>query len=377
MKLRAGSASQESLNSTELLWPNLLIYLFSAAAMNTDLRILRFLKRASMRGRISFRPLAALSFFAASCLSANANITITLTFDSSITSDPNAATIEAGIDQAISRFETSIITPINVNIDFKEMSSGLGASSTFLNFLSYSQYRSDLVANQTSANDATALASLPVQTNNPVTGAPNMDLTLPDLRAVGETALGNNGGGFDSTISLNTSIMNLSRTGTQNPTFFDLQAIASHEIDEAFGIGGTGSVIGQVIPGNPAGSMDLFRYSANGVRSFTTSSSATAFFSINGGATNLTNFNQAGGGSDFGDWKGVPGSPQVQDAFSTPGVDINLGLNELTALDVVGYNLATVPEPGSGTLLLVGGLIAVGILRCRRKVSEQGGWAHR
>jgi hypothetical protein len=35
----------------------------------------------------------------------------------------------------------------------------------------------------------------------------------------------------------------------------------------------------------------------------------------------------------------------------------NLGPNELTALDVIGYNLAVVPEPGSAILLL-GGLIA-------------------
>jgi hypothetical protein len=320
--------------------------------------------------RRPFHSFAFLSLLAACCSPANA-LVINPTFDSTITSDPQAATIQAGIDQAIARFATSILTPITVNIDFKEVSTGVAASSTFFNFLPYSQYRSDLVANQTSANDATALASLPVQTNNPVTGTPNMLLTLPDLRAVGETALGNNGGGFDSTISLNTSIMNLSRTGPQISSFYDLQAVASHEIDQALGIGGDGSMIGQSFLGNPAGSMDLFRYSANGVRSFTTSTSATAYFSINGGATNLTNFNQAGGGSDFGDWKGVPGSPQVQDAFGTPGVDINLGTNELTALDVAGYTLIAVPEPGSSTLLLAG-LIAVGILRYRRQMSKQG-----
>jgi hypothetical protein len=320
--------------------------------------------------KLRFHSLAVLSFLAACCSSANA-LVINPTFDSTITSDPQAAAIEAGIDQAIASFDTSILTPISVNIDFKEMSSGLGTSNTFLNNLSYSQYRSDLVANQTSANDTTALASLPVQTNNPVTGTPDMLLTLPDLRAVGETALGNNGGGLDSTISLNTSIMNLSRTGFQNSSFYDLLAVASHEIDEVLGIGGEGSTIGESLANNPAGSTDLFRYSANGVRSFTTSTSATAYFSIDGGATDLTNFNQAGGGSDFGDWKGVPGSPQVQDAFGTPGVNINLGTNELTALDVVGYTLIAVPEPRSGTLLLLGGLIAAGVLRYRRQLSRQ------
>lgn len=352
--------------------------------MNTGRRFLRFFKRDSMRlnhlllpsfltrftvGRISFRPFAALSFFAASCLSANANIQIIPTFDSSITSDPNAATIEAGIDQAISRFESSIENPISVSIDFQEMSSGLGASNTSITQISYSQYRSDLANNQIlSANDMTALASLPMTSTNPVNGNANVWLTVADLRAL----QGGTPSGFDSTIGLNTSIMNLSRTGPQNPSFYDLQAVASHEIDEALGIGGSGSMIGKTslgYPTGPVGSMDLFRYSGNGFRSYTTSTSATAYFSINGGTTNLTNFNQAGGVSDYGDWLGGS-TPQVQDAFGTRDVDINLGVNELTALDVVGYNLVAVPEPGSGALL-VGGLIAIGILRCRRKASSE------
>jgi hypothetical protein len=326
--------------------------------------------------RRPFDSFAVLTFLAACCSSANAQFVIDPNFDSSITSDPNVATIEAGIDQAISRFESSIETPITVNIDFKEMTSGLGMSNTGITTISYSQYRTDLINNQSSANDATAIASLPNQVDNPVNGNPDVLLTRANLRAIGETGLGNNGGGFDSTIGLNTSIINLSRTGTQNPSFYDLQAIASHEIDEALGIGGAGSFIGANFgtgnplnfPSGPVGSTDLFRYSAPGARSYTTSTSATAYFSIDGGKTNLVNFNQAGGGSDYGDWA-TGSQPQVQDAFGTPGVDINLGVNELTALDVIGYNLVAVPEPGSVTLLLSGLIVGGIILRYRRQVS--------
>jgi hypothetical protein len=54
--------------------------------------------------------LAVLPLLAICCPSANANISIDPTFNSSITSDPNTATIEAGIDQAISSLESFIAT---------------------------------------------------------------------------------------------------------------------------------------------------------------------------------------------------------------------------------------------------------------------------
>jgi hypothetical protein len=144
--------------------------------------------------RLSPPILAVLALLAAWCSSANANIVINPTFDTTITSDPNAVTIEAGINQAISSFEQSLETPITVNIDFKEMSSGLGTSTPNLSEIPYSQYRTDLVNNATSANDATALASLPNTPINPANSNADVLLTWANLRAVGETVLGNNQG---------------------------------------------------------------------------------------------------------------------------------------------------------------------------------------
>ena len=93
--------------------------------------------------------------------------------------------------------------------------------------------------------------------------------------------------------------MNLSRTGPQDSIDYDLQSVAMHEIDEVLGIGGAGSRLPTT--NSSLGPLDLFLYSAVGVRSFTTSSSATAYFSINGGTNDLVNFNQTAG-ADYGDW---------------------------------------------------------------------------
>jgi autotransporter-associated beta strand protein len=310
------------------------------------------------------------------------------TFGASITSDPNVAVIEAGIDATIQRVEADIANPITVTIDFQEMTTGLGLSQTTTYDESYSSYRSWLANNQIlSANDTTALASLPNQAANPVTGnSSNSSMTIaaPLLRSLGQTAAGgltsngNSGGTFDGDIGLNTSIMNLSRTGTQNAGYYDLQAVAGHEIDEVLGIGGTGSTLSSGDPSVPTttGVLDLFRYSASGVRSFNLNPNVNAYFSINGGNTNLVYFDQNNEGADFSDWgNGTANAeagntpPQLQDSFGTPGADTNIGVNELTALDVVGYNLisyltwnptggtSSTPVDGSGTWTTASGSI--------------------
>ena len=101
-------------------------------------------------------------------------LVINPTFDSSITSDPNAATIEATITSAIGTYETTFSDSITVNITFREVSSGLGGSSTFVSDIPYVTYLAALTADASSANDATALASLPAGPNNPVNGSPKM-----------------------------------------------------------------------------------------------------------------------------------------------------------------------------------------------------------
>jgi autotransporter-associated beta strand protein len=294
-----------------------------------------------------------------------ANLVIDPTFDSTIISDPNAATIEAAINSAISRVEADISNNVTVDIYYKEMTSGLGESESTEYYDSYSGYRSLLAGDQTlSADDTVALAHLPIESANPVDGnstSESMVIAAPTLRALGQnapgvlTSSGESGGSFDGIVGLNTSICNLSRTGTQNPSFYDLQAVAAHETDEVLGIGGTGSTLyldgaytGQSAGTGSIGVLDLYRYASNGVRSYTLNPNVNAYFSIDGGATNFVYFDQNDEGADFADWgNGTPNAeagnipPQVQDSFGTPGVDTNIGANELAALDVVGWNLTS------------------------------------
>ena len=111
-----------------------------------------------------------------------------------------------------------------------------------------------------------------------------------------------------NTVSLNTSICNLDRN-TIDPSKYDLLAITEHEIDEVLGMGSAlnGLNNGDPAPTGPVWVEDLFRYGppgaggTAGARSFATGVSTQAFFSINGGYTDLARFNQHQGG-DFSDW---------------------------------------------------------------------------
>jgi hypothetical protein len=259
-------------------------------------------------------------------------LVITPTWESSITNDPNAATIEATINTAIQVYEARFSDPITVSIHFQEMSSGLGMSGSQYQPTTYSQFRTNLQNDATTTNDTIALAHLAVGVTNPATGTTSINVNTANLRALGIAA----SPPYDGDVYLNTSSMNLSRSSI-DPSKYDLMAVAEHEMDEVLGFGSSLD-FGITVP-SPE---DLFRYTSTGSRTYTTSGD-DAYFSIDG-ATDLARFNQVNG-DDHGDWWWIgPHTPQVQDASTTPGVTPNLGV-ELIALDVIGYNLLPEPQP--------------------------------
>jgi len=291
-------------------------------------------------------------------LSHAAAITITPTFESSITNDPNSAAIQAGINAAIaeiqSKVQTATATPLNVSIKFTSVSTGLGSSSQPIYYgVAYQDYRDALAARSTSANDMLALSNLPDADN--FNGFAGMALTAPHLRALGLYNAADN-----AEIGINTSLTNLSRSGPQNPSLYDLQTVAMHEIDEILGVGGPATSIGASYGGSNLGSLDPFRYKAPGT--FTHSATDTAYFSIDGGNTNIVTFNKVSG-ADYADYA-TNSTHYVQDAFGTPGTYRDLSTPELTSYDVIGYTVA-VPEPACLAVVGMGTLVAIRRRRVR------------
>ena len=261
---------------------------------------------------------------------AGAGLTIIPVFASNITNDPNAATIEATINTVIAEYEAVFSDPITIYVNFQEMSSGLGQSNWYYFSLPYTTVRSQLAAGASTTTDATALAHLPNTVNEPVLNQPNVLVKSNNVLALNPST---NLTAPNCTVSLNTSICNLNRTSI-NPSKYDLASVTAHELDEVLGLGSA------IDPGNGLTTVlmeDLFRYDKNGVRSYTTSSTVSSYFSLDG-TTDLAQFyqNQVSGPGDYGDWASGP-TPLVQDAYGTAGATADPGV-EFIALDAMGYH---------------------------------------
>jgi hypothetical protein len=298
---------------------------------------------------------------------ARADLTIIPTFDSSL-----MAADQAAINTAISQYESTFTNNITVSIYFTTMSSGLGRSLTgiygigYMNFVTGLQNQYNISGN---ANQGTALANLPTGSNNPVNGTTALLVSSADGRALGYNTSGfldkngNFGGTYDGIVSLNTSIT--FPPGTNNGGNYSLIGVAQHEIDEVLGLGS--DVGGTGFFANPRAE-DLYRFGQNSTTRNYTTSGDNAWFSINGGSTSLVQFNQNPNG-DYGDWH-TGGAPLVQNAFVIPGATPTIltdGGAELTALNVIGYDIKSVPELSTLWLTGMGALFFSGYGWLRRK----------
>jgi hypothetical protein len=282
---------------------------------------------------------------------------------------------------------------------------GIGASNATFTAVDYSTYYNALAAH---SDDPTALASLGVS-GDPLGSASNgmVDISAALASALGITENGANTAGiddmgnpcslgssgcFNGVITIGGDLSNFffpSSPGSPPPTappVIDFYLVVEHETDEILGtiscIGGDN--VDQCNPtGTDAAAADLFRFSGLGQRSFlSTSDSCTpvyeyfAYFSINGGSTDIADYNNCQAGGDYGDW--IPAYPYlVQDSEASPNANLDIstdfsvngsgyiGSPEVAVLDAIGFNLGTAtPEPA--TLGLLGTSLALLVLARRR-----------
>ena len=258
-----------------------------------------------------------------------------------------SAAAQTAFNFAKTEFENLYSDAITINIAVAAGNTGLGGSSTNLQFNTYGQFNTALTGDSKSANDAIAVANLPGA--SPFPASQGFLLSFAEAKAIG--LRGANDAATDGTFTFNSTLAyTFNPLNRQVPGQFDFIGVAEHEISEIMG-----RIPGLNTPGFPFFlGYDVFRFKGNGVRSFT--DEAGAYFSINNGATNLKGFNFAhGNGSDPQDWDASDPTDPF-DAFTGSGQGHAISAVDVVAMDVLGYDLkaAVVPEPETYALMLAG-----------------------
>ena len=277
---------------------------------------------------------------------------IQLTYDSSVANAPSGFT--AALAYVVNFLDSTFNNPVTINIDVGW--GEIAGDSLDANTLgesqeneappfSYSQVRGALLAHANSTAAIAAATSLPA--SDP-TGGGTIDTGTADAKALG--LLSANASSIDGWIGFTSQANTFTFDPGDRAVFgeYDFVGVALHEITEVMGRDadlGDGPYFRSYTP------LDLFRYLDPGTRDLTTAARfGNQYFSVDGGANDLDNFNTNTKG-DLGDWASSAGNDSFL-AFSGPSVVQAFTAADLATMEAIGW---TVPgasaNPGAISLV--------------------------
>ena len=299
---------------------------------------------------------------------------------------------------------------VNINIDFSLLGAGiLGSTGSTMAFATYTDYKNALTLDQTSADDASAVAHLQAgpgvnmllnRTSNSPNGAgsatPFVDNdgdanntmirgTRANFKALG--LVNPLAGASDASIRFSTAFtFDFDPSNGITAGAFDFVGVATHEIGHALGfISGV-----DILDGNSSSSffpdnaftfvspLDLFRFSTLSTSSGNlidwTADTRAKYFSVDGGVTNLGGFSTGrvqGDGQQASHWKDSLGLG-IMDPTAARGELLAVTSLDAKAFDVIGYNLvAESPIPEPSTYGLLGAIVLAGVVGWRRRQNRR------
>ena len=259
---------------------------------------------------------------------------IDVTFDQSQSSLP--AGFITAINYVVNYYDTLFTNnvTINLHVGYGEINGqSLGASDLGESYApQYLQESYASVRNVLQAQGAPGASALP--SSSPLAGS--LFMAQAEAQALGLTsAVSTVYVGFSSALPFS-----YTPNATPGSNQYYFVGVVEHEISED--MGRVSLLNEQPYDYSP---IDLFRYSSSGVRTLSTGGNgATAYFSINNGATNLGTWNNHTSNGDLADWYPQGPASGGNDAFndySNPGVVNALSANDITLMQALGWSTQT------------------------------------
>jgi hypothetical protein len=272
---------------------------------------------------------------------ATGGLQFNFTWDSSVNNAPTGyrnavVAAAAGLSAVFSNNVT-----LNIQVGYGEVGGGQiapGAAAeneSFLTSASYSSIRSALQAQASNSSfQTTSAASLGA--GNPTGGS--FELTTAEAKALGLVSASSSIDGYVGISSALGFEFNQTAGGG-----YDAIGSLQHEFTEVMGrIGSVGAALGSGVY-TP---LDLFRYTSTNnanpmagtpVRALTQQGPNTAYFSIDGGQTNLGDYNPSNDGVDYSDWNSNMAPDPFGFAFS--GIAQPMTGNDAIEEAAIGWNL--------------------------------------
>jgi len=300
----------------------------------------------------------------------------------------------AAFNQAASQWEAHITDPITVTIaaDLAPLGAGIiGQASSVILQTGYDTIRNSMVTDSAAEADDGVVAALPtaaqfsafLPTGFGLDG--NLSATKANLKALGFGGLDGSFGATDATITFSSNFaFDFDASDGVGAGLIDFETVAAHEIGHALGFVSVVDTIDALFPtlipiDVAPRTLDLFRFGAglnpSNLADFTT----TARNLVPGDAAILDDliseldfstgaFN--GDGRQASHWKDneLTGTLMgIMDPTLATGVFVPVGASDLRALDLIGYDIATIPVPAA-LYLFVSGLVGLGVMARKRAV---------